>query len=77
MAYAINKSEFNAIIKYNHFEKLKTKYKVMSVPCLVVNDTEVYFGKKNINQLLDLISWQKSPSGLLYLLYEICYNFAR
>ena len=39
----------------NHFEKLKTKYKVMSVPCLVINDTEVYFGKKNINQLLDLI----------------------
>ena len=43
------------IYDVNHFEKLKTKYKVMSVPCLVINDTEVYFGKKNINQLLDLI----------------------
>ena len=39
----------------NHFEELKNKYKVMSVPCLVINDTEVTFGKKNINQLLDLI----------------------
>ena len=39
----------------NHFEELKTKYKVMSVPCLVINDDEVYFGKKNINQLLDII----------------------
>ena len=39
----------------NHFEDLKTKYKVMSVPCLVINDDEVYFGKKNINQLLDIL----------------------
>ena len=39
----------------NHFPELKTKYKVMSVPCLVINDNEVTFGKKNINQLLDLL----------------------
>ena len=39
----------------NHFEELKTKYKVMSVPCLVINNDDVYFGKKNINQLLDII----------------------
>ena len=39
----------------NHFPHLKTKYKVMSVPCLVINDDIVTFGKKNINQLLDVI----------------------
>ena len=39
----------------NHFEELKNRYKVMSVPCLVINDVEVHFGKKNINQLLDII----------------------
>ena len=39
----------------NHFEDLKTKYNVMSVPCLVVNDTNITFGKKNINQVLDFI----------------------
>lgn len=39
----------------NHFEQLKNKYKVMSVPCLVLNDEQVYFGKKNINQLLEII----------------------
>ena len=38
-----------------HFEELKKKYNVMSVPCLVINDDEVSFGKKNINQVLDLI----------------------
>jgi thioredoxin reductase (NADPH) len=38
-----------------HFEKLKNRHKVMSVPCLVVNDEQVYFGKKNMDQLLDLL----------------------
>ncbi len=38
-----------------HFEELKNKYNVMSVPCLVINDDKVSFGKKNINQILDLI----------------------
>lgn len=40
----------------NHFPALKEQYKVMSVPCLVVNDDQVSFGKKNIRQLLELIS---------------------
>lgn len=39
----------------NHFADLKEKYKVMSVPCLVINDDQVSFGKKNVQQLLDLI----------------------
>ncbi|MCD8356382.1 MAG: FAD-dependent oxidoreductase [Clostridia bacterium] len=40
----------------NHFPALKEYYKVMSVPCLVINDSQVSFGKKSIRQLLDLIS---------------------
>ena len=38
-----------------HFEKLKNQYNVMSVPCLVINDKKVSFGKKNIQQVLDVI----------------------
>lgn len=38
-----------------HFNELKKKYNVMSVPCLVINDDKVSFGKKNINQVLGLI----------------------
>jgi thioredoxin reductase (NADPH) len=38
-----------------HFEQLKNHYNVMSVPCLVVNDEHVSFGKKNIHQILDLL----------------------
>ncbi|MBR5486282.1 MAG: FAD-dependent oxidoreductase [Oscillospiraceae bacterium] len=38
-----------------HFEDLKERYKVMSVPCLVINDNQISFGKKNIEQILQLI----------------------
>ena len=41
----------------NHFPALRDKYHVMSVPCLVVDQgKQVTFGKKNIQQLLDLLS---------------------
>lgn len=38
-----------------HFESLKNKYNVMSVPCMVINNEHVYFGKKNMQQVLELI----------------------
>ena len=38
-----------------HFENLKNQYNVMSVPCMVVNDQKVSFGKKNISQILELL----------------------
>ena len=40
----------------HHFKNLKNQYFVMRVPCLVVNNENVPFGKKNIAQLLDFIS---------------------
>mgnify|MGYP002509031031 CR=1 FL=1 len=40
----------------NHFGELKDKYNVMSVPCMVLNDEKVSFGKKNIEQILDWIA---------------------
>lgn len=38
-----------------HFENLKERYNVMSVPCLVINDDKISFGKKNMEQILQLI----------------------
>ena len=38
-----------------HFESLKERYNVMSVPCLVINDDNISFGKKNMEQILQLI----------------------
>ena len=44
------------VFDINHFEFIKNKYKVMSVPCLVINDKDVTFGKKNINELLEILN---------------------
>lgn len=38
-----------------HFEYLKNQYNVMSVPCLVVDENKVSFGKKNIHEILKLL----------------------
>lgn len=38
-----------------HFEALRQRYNVMSVPCMVINDEKIVFGKKNMQQILDLL----------------------
>ncbi len=38
-----------------HFPELKEKYNVMSVPCMVINDTKVVFGKKNLQEIASLL----------------------
>ena len=43
------------IIDISHFPDIKEKYNVMSVPCMVVNDKDVYFGKKSISQIIEII----------------------
>lgn len=37
-----------------HYPELKKQYKIMSVPCIVVNDKQVYFGKKNIDEIMEM-----------------------
>ena len=44
------------VFDIRHFEDLKNQYNVMSVPCLVINDDRVSFGKKNISQILYMIN---------------------
>lgn len=39
----------------HHFQTLRDRYNVMSVPCLVINDETVTFGKKSIQQILQLL----------------------
>ena len=39
-----------------HFENIKKQYNVMSVPCIVINNETVSFGKKNLSQLLALLN---------------------
>lgn len=40
----------------NHFAELKTRYNIMSVPCMVINDNDVLFGKKTIAELVEILS---------------------
>ena len=53
---ALNPQVTAEVYDLAHFEQLKNRYQVMSVPCLIVNDDQVTFGKKNIQQLLALLS---------------------
>lgn len=39
-----------------NFPELKTKHKVMSVPCMIVNDEKVTFGSKTIQDMLNFIA---------------------
>lgn len=52
---AEGESIITEVYDIHHYEKLKNKYNVMSVPCMVINDEHVYFGKKNIPQILDIV----------------------
>ncbi|MFI3244244.1 MAG: FAD-dependent oxidoreductase [Akkermansia sp.] len=52
---AMNPHVSASAIDIGHFPDIKQQYKVMSVPCLVINGEQVHFGKKNIIQLLDII----------------------
>ena len=55
---ALNPNVSAHVYDIHHYEDLKSRYKVMSVPCLVINDGKVSFGKKNIGQILALLSQQ-------------------
>lgn len=39
----------------HHFEALKDEYKVMSVPCMIINREQVFFGKKNMQQMIEIV----------------------
>ena len=52
---ALNANITAHVYDIRHFENLKNQYNVMSVPCLVLNDEKVSFGKKTIQQVLEFV----------------------
>lgn len=38
-----------------HYPEMQKQYNIMSVPCMIINDDDVHFGKKNIAELLDIL----------------------
>lgn len=45
------------VFDLTHYPDLRDKYKVMSVPCMVLNDDKVTFGKKNHEQILNWLGY--------------------
>ena len=39
-----------------YYPEMQKKYNIMSVPCLIVNEKEVHFGKKGVGDLLKIIA---------------------
>ena len=52
----LNKNIDLEIMDIAHNQNLKEKYNIMSVPCIIIDDKNTYFGKKNINQMVELIA---------------------
>lgn len=43
------------MIDISNFKEIKDKFKVMSVPAIIVNDSQIYFGAKKIDEIINLI----------------------
>ena len=39
-----------------HFPQLKEQYNVMSVPCMILNDSKVLFGKKGLSEVVNVLT---------------------
>lgn len=51
-----NKNVETEMIDISNFKELKEKFKIMSVPAVIINDEKVHFGAKKIDEILKLIS---------------------
>ena len=38
-----------------HYPEMKEKYQIMSVPCTIINDRKVVFGRKTVDDLLTVL----------------------
>ena len=54
IAGKLEKSKFEVHdIAYSQY--LREKYNIMSVPCMIINDDKVIFGKKNVDEILEAL----------------------
>lgn len=45
-----------------HYPEMKEKYNIMSVPCVIINDKEVFFGKKGIADWTEILTKMETES---------------
>lgn len=43
------------VIDASYTPELREKYSIMSVPCLLINDEHLHFGRKNLEEILDIL----------------------
>lgn len=43
------------MIDISNFKEIKDKYKVMSVPAVIINDNKIYFGAKKIDEIIKML----------------------
>ncbi len=43
------------MIDVMRFPQFRDKYSIMSVPAIIINDEKVVFGKKSIDELIELV----------------------
>lgn len=49
---SMNKNVQAEMFDLRHYPDIKEKYNIMSVPCMIVNDNKIIFGKKSIEEIL-------------------------
>lgn len=52
---SLNKNIEAEMIDLSIYEDIRSKFNIKSVPALIINDSKVYFGSKNIDEILELI----------------------
>jgi len=51
----INPKVTASVLDLQYFPKLQDKYSIMSVPAIILNDEEVIFGKKNLEEMVAIL----------------------
>ena len=51
-----NKNVESEMIDISNFKDIKDKFKVMSVPAIIVNDDNIYFGAKKMDEIINIIN---------------------
>jgi len=52
---SINPKVLSSLVDISYFPEIRKRHKIMSVPVVIVDDSDVYFGKKNLEEIVTLL----------------------
>ena len=56
---SLNPNVTTEVYDFKHFQSLRDKYDVLSVPCIVINEKHTTFGRKSIMDIINIINNKK------------------